>query len=84
MSQPDALFWTDTEGVRIFHCPGCGCCHGLDQRWTMTGTAQSPTFRPSVVTENPRCHLFVTDGQIQYLTDCAHALAGKTVPMEPM
>lgn len=29
------------------------------------------------------CHTFVTDGQIQYLGDCTHALAGKTIPMEP-
>lgn len=28
------------------------------------------------------CHSFVRDGQIQFLGDCTHALAGKTVPME--
>lgn len=28
-----------------------------------------------------RCHSFVTDGQIQFLGDCTHALAGKTVPL---
>lgn len=28
------------------------------------------------------CHSFITDGQIQYLSDCTHSLAGKTVPME--
>ncbi|NYE62180.1 hypothetical protein FHW58_003395 [Duganella sp. 1224] len=27
------------------------------------------------------CHSFVTDGQIQFLSDCTHALAGKTVPL---
>lgn len=27
------------------------------------------------------CHSFVTDGQIQFLDDCTHALAGKTVPL---
>jgi hypothetical protein len=27
------------------------------------------------------CHSFVTDGQIQFLSDCTHALAGQTVPM---
>lgn len=27
------------------------------------------------------CHLFITDGTIQYCPDCTHALAGKTVPM---
>jgi hypothetical protein len=28
------------------------------------------------------CHLFIRDGRIQFLGDCTHALAGKTVPME--
>lgn len=27
------------------------------------------------------CHSFVTDGQIQFLGDCTHALAGQTVPL---
>jgi hypothetical protein len=29
------------------------------------------------------CHLFVRDGMLEFLTDCTHELAGKTVPMEP-
>lgn len=28
-----------------------------------------------------RCHLYVTDGRIQFLNDCSHALAGQTVDM---
>jgi hypothetical protein len=27
------------------------------------------------------CHMFVTDGKIQFLADCTHPLAGQTVPM---
>lgn len=27
------------------------------------------------------CHSFVRDGQIEYLSDCTHALAGQIVPM---
>lgn len=27
------------------------------------------------------CHSFVTDGKIQYLSDCSHKLAGKTVEL---
>ena len=27
------------------------------------------------------CHSFVTDGQIQFLSDCTHELAGHTVPL---
>lgn len=29
------------------------------------------------------CHLFVTDGRLQYCGDCTHELAGKTVAMVP-
>lgn len=28
------------------------------------------------------CHSFVTDGKIQYLSDCTHELAGQTVELE--
>ena len=28
-----------------------------------------------------RCHSFVRDGQIEFLSDCTHALAGRTVPL---
>ena len=28
-----------------------------------------------------RCHSYVTDGQIQFLGDCSHELAGKTVEL---
>lgn len=27
------------------------------------------------------CHSFVTDGKIQFLDDCTHALKGQTVPL---
>lgn len=30
-----------------------------------------------------QCHSFVRDGHIQFLGDCSHALAGKTVKLEP-
>lgn len=30
-----------------------------------------------------RCHTWVRDGQIVFLSDCTHELAGKTVPLEP-
>ncbi len=30
-----------------------------------------------------RCHLFLRAGMVQYLSDCTHSLAGKTVPVEP-
>lgn len=30
------------------------------------------------------CHSFVRDGKIQYLNDCTHELAGKTVELKDM
>lgn len=30
------------------------------------------------------CHSFITDGKWQFLSDCAHPLAGQTVPMVPL
>ncbi len=27
------------------------------------------------------CHSFITNGNIQYLSDCTHALAGQTIPL---
>lgn len=40
-------------------------------------TGQKPAFTCFV------CHSFVRDGQIQFLGDCTHGLAGQTVPLPP-
>lgn len=37
-----------------------------------------------VVPEPSVCHSFVTDGRIEFLNDCTHALAGKTVDLPPV
>jgi len=59
--------------------------------WHFSGTLDKPTIRPSLLTsyyddekkkEVTCCHLFVTNGEIQFLGDCGHHLAGKTVPMQ--
>jgi hypothetical protein len=56
--------------------------------WTFNGNLEKPTFTPSILVtmpiegEKPKiCHSFVTDGRIQFLGDCTHALAGKTVDL---
>lgn len=83
----------DEPGCYIFWCPACVCAHRLDQRWTVTGDAKSPTVHASLRTRGPKkgdganeevlCHLLIQNGCIHYLADCTHAMAGKTVPMEP-
>lgn len=63
--------------------------------WWWNGSKVSPTFSPSVLVNGvieagrfviPRCHSYVRNGRIQYLTDCEHELAGQTVdlPTNPL
>jgi hypothetical protein len=78
-------------GSRLhFWCPGCDQVHGIRYAnptpgpdWGWNGDLESPTITPSVLVEGGpdeiRCHSFVTDGQIQFLHDSTHALAGQTV-----
>jgi hypothetical protein len=73
-----------------FWCPGCNEPHMVVTAgagaWGYNGNPEAPTFTPSVkVTAEHRalvCHSFVTDGRIQFLADCTHALAGQTVPLD--
>jgi hypothetical protein len=76
--------WRADENTLIFECPGCGYGHPFDlKRWEWNGRMDKPTFSPSLLILPPgkRCHSFVRDGQIQFLNDSAHALAGKTVEL---
>ena len=79
-----------------FYCPGCECDHAFNTdkskrpAWDFNGDLVHPTISPSLLirwgrpTKGDRvCHSFIRDGQIQFLADCTHALAGKTVPLEP-
>lgn len=78
-----------SEGGRItFWCPGCDSPHAINVsagQWTYNDDAEAPTFTPSVLvtggSDNGVCHSFVTDGRIQFLGDCTHALANQTVPL---
>ena len=80
---------TNDAKVLIF-CPGCECAHGYDSRWQFNGDLNRPTFTPSYVVRSSNdqgdtvCHSFVTDGRIQFLGDCTHALAGQTVDLPDM
>lgn len=70
--------------VYVFHCPGCESGHPFEvPHWEWNGSMTAPTFRPSLLCNGSnsqrRCHSFVTDGKIEFLTDCYHSLAGQTV-----
>lgn len=53
--------------------------------WTFNGDLDKPTFSPSMLAyannTHGRDHFFVRDGKIEYLSDCDHELAGKTIDM---
>lgn len=70
-----------------FYCPGCKCTHMIPvegpKAWEFDGNMDKPTFKPSILTwgDGWRCHSFIRNGQWQFLGDCTHELAGKTVDM---
>jgi hypothetical protein len=74
-----------------FFCKGCNEYHRVpvtgSNAWRFSGDFDSPTLAPSILVTKPgdpayKCHSFVTDGRIQYLSDCSHVLAGKTIDLE--
>lgn len=78
------------EGMILHYCPGCDMLHpiytseykGDRPRWTWNGDVLKPSYSPSVVVNsNHRCHYFMKDGKIQYLNDCSHEYAGKTIDL---
>jgi hypothetical protein len=68
--------------------------------WGFNNNLIKPTFTPSILVRVPAypeaseefkkyrkeqvCHSFVTDGQIRFLNDCTHDLAGKTASLKPI
>lgn len=77
-----------------FVCPGCSqydepgstfhSTHVFDSTWTYNGAGDKPTVSPSILVtghDGKRCHSFVREGRIEFLSDCSHALAGKTVEL---
>ena len=64
--------------------------------WDWNGDVEKPTFSPSYRTYHPAhkkedgtidvpektiCHIFVRNGIIDFLGDCAHKLAGQQIPI---
>lgn len=86
LGSPDYAFW----------CPGCKCAHGVwtkdhnphtNAKWGFNGNMKKPTFTPSILIHpsdnQPQCHTFVTNGRIEFLSDCTHEYAGKIIDMIP-
>lgn len=86
--QPDYQFW----------CEGCECYHGVwttsansnKAIWLFNGDMVKPTFNPSILVRFPYkdkmniCHSYVKEGKIQYLSDCTHKLASKTIELKDL
>ncbi len=58
---------------------GTGC-------WSWNGDVEKPTLRPSILNDfRPHDslvdHLWITDGQVIFLSDCSHELAGQTLDL---
>lgn len=55
--------------------------------WSWNGNTEKPTLHPSILTTyrhgetTHRCHSFVNDGVIQFLSDCTHELVGQSVEL---
>jgi hypothetical protein len=76
-----------------FFCPGCGDAHvfyTLGQTvWSFNNNQENPTFTPSLLNTCPnhpdqkqrRCHLNLTEGKLQFHSDCTHDHAGKLVDL---
>lgn len=76
---------TEKHMAYVFFCPGCGYHHEFDSRWTFNGDYDKPTFSHSLLINQhkseSRCHSFVRDGKIEFLSDSFHSLAGQTVEL---
>lgn len=78
-----------------FPCPGCGTWHVIptvgSRAWGFNGDVNNPTFTPSILDKRKLygqqdmiCHMFVKNGQIEFLEDCTHDLKGRTVTMSDL
>lgn len=82
-----------SEVLVYFVCPGCKHGHayrisgGPGPVWDWNGDLDKATFSPSLLNTktwgdppvNKICHLYVKNGQIEFLPDCSHDLKGQTV-----
>lgn len=79
-------------GCNKIHTVAIGA--GKGERWQWNGDPEKPTFSPSIKVVYPAnsktaeskdqyseqiCHFSVENGEIRFLEDCTHSLAGQTV-----
>ena len=82
------------HGELGFMCPGCKEIHFITDNlteekaicngpWAFNNDFETPTISPSILVQwtEHRCHSFIKNGMIQFLTDCTHDLKGQTVEL---
>ena len=80
------------DGKIMFKCPGCDKIHSITEIiWEFNGDLKKPTIKPSIKStwvdnqdNTDICHSFVTNGEIRFLNDSTHDLAGQTVKLFPI
>jgi hypothetical protein len=83
-------------GDNAFHyhflCPGCNTEHTVNDTWEFNQDIKNPTFYPSIAvsgcsfnekgeTITVICHSYIKNGQIEFLPECNHSLAGQTAEL---
>lgn len=78
-------------GCQCMHIIYCGSPNPANgARWQFNKKFDLPTFEPSILITadfppedgGPEmCHYFIANGRIQYLGDCTHVYAGKTIEL---
>lgn len=82
------------KGAYSFYCPGCKETHVVFTQpidnwpvWGFNADLDRPTVTPSIKVIKPMadkenvCHSFITDGRIEFLSDCTHELRGQTIEL---
>lgn len=85
------IYKDEKETLASILCPACKCEHPFRiegegrPKWTWNGDEEKPTFSPSMLVwaSRPeyRCHSFVKDGKIRFLSDCHHDMKNTTVDL---
>jgi len=90
--KPGESFWFWCPGCKTNHRFVTKLAEGeTGPCWSFDGNLEAPTFSPSLLYNRDggdpakgvhRCHLFLRKGMVEYLPDCTHEYAGKTIPVQ--
>lgn len=84
--------WINCPGCKHPHSLATKQRNECGAMWAWNGSTDSPTFSPSLNVSwyynksdgtriDGRCHSFIRDGKVEFLSDSTHELAGKTVDL---